>query len=97
PGLSGRLAPFPTAMVVCLPAGIDSSEEDVGRPVLRLRRGKGEDRGEAAAAGQPGQPLVLADIVVGGQRGGPQIGGPGDMDLPPGPATVMGMGEPDIC
>jgi hypothetical protein len=79
-----------------LPAWPDPGEEDVGRPVLGLRRGQREGRDEPAAARQSVQPLILAHVVVGRQRRGPQVGGPGDMGLVPGAATVLGVGEPHV-
>ena len=47
-------------------ARLDPREEDVGRAVFRLRGGQCEDRGEPLA--EPGQPLVLAERVLGGKR-----------------------------
>ena len=46
--------------------------------------------------GMPASPLVLAHVVVGGQRRGPQVGRAGDMGLPPGPAAILGVGESHI-
>src|SRR5215475_9382948 len=73
-------------------AGRDPGDEDVGGPVASLRRCQGEDGGEPAAA-QGGQPLVLAHVVPDRKVCGPQVGGAGEVGLPPGGAVVAGVGE----
>src|SRR5262249_12128787 len=95
PTLISCRKPRSAAVVACRSAGPDPGEEDVGRPVFGQRRRHGEDGGEAAAS-QGGQTLVFAYVVVGGLRRGAQVGGAGDMGLPPGGAAVAGVGEPHI-
>jgi len=85
---------MPSVLVVatCC-SGHDLREEDVRRPVLRLRSPEREDGGEPTS--EPSEPLILADPVV-GDRSGSDIGGAGDVSLPPRGAAIVGMGEPDI-
>src|SRR3954462_816639 len=80
-----RVAPRTTSV-----AGTD--EEDVARPVPRLRRGHGDDAGEARPRAH--ESLVLPDPV--GRRG-PQVEGPGQVGRVPRGATVGRAGEPDVC
>src|SRR5438034_761397 len=88
-----RLAVAFVIVVASCFSGPDSREEDVRRPVLRLRRSQRKGGGETTS--EPGEPLVLAHPVV-DKRSVSKIGGAGDVRLLPGCATIVRVGEPDV-
>ena len=75
---------------------LDPGDEYVGWAVGGEWRRQREDRGEPAVTDR-GESLVLAHLVLAGERSGPEIGGTDDVRLLPRRAAISRVGEPDVA